>query len=121
MNFRVLIIPVHREIVQASAYLEQQAGLGAEFLNLVYTNLDAIEANPDSFPLWESNPLEIEIRRVVLQRFRYIVYFQMIRDEVIVLAVSHASRDYHNWLNRVQPLDSWPDQRNEDQSGGNKS
>lgn len=120
MNFRVLS-PVHREIVQASAYLEQQAGLGAEFLTLVYANLDAIEADPGSFPLWESNPLEMEIRRVVLQRFRYIVYFQIVRDEIIVLAVSHASRDYHNWLNRVQKLDSWPGQRNEDQSGGGKS
>lgn len=105
MSVRVLS-PVHREIVEAATYLEQQAGLGAEFLNLVYSNLDAIKADPDSFPLWELNPLDVEIRRVLLQRFRYVIYFQVLRDDIVILAVSHGSRDYDTWLNRARQLDS---------------
>lgn len=101
MNVRILS-PVHREIVEAANYLERQAGLGADFLKLVYSHLDSVEADPESFPLWELNPLKVEIRRVHLQRFRYIIYFQVIRNEIIILAISHGSRDYDTWLNRVR-------------------
>ena len=83
MNVRVLS-PVHREIVQAANYLEEHGRLGAGFLKLVYSTLEAIKADPESFPLWEANPLETEIRRVILQRFSYLIFFQIVVDEIIV-------------------------------------
>ena len=104
MNVRVLS-PVHREIVQAASYLEEHGRLGADFLKLVYSTLDAIEADPASFPLWEANPLDTEIRRVILQRFQYLMFFQIVVDEIIVLSVCHGSRDHSTWLSRVQQLD----------------
>ncbi len=103
MNVRVLS-PVHREIVQAANYLEEHGRLGADFLKLVYSTLDAIEADPASFPLWEANPLDTEIRRVILQRFSYLIFFQIVFDEIIILSIAHGSRDHNSWLNRVQQL-----------------
>ena len=104
MKVRVLS-PVHREIVEAMKYLEGRAGLGAEFFDLVYQQLDAIEGNPFAFPLWEMNTIDVEIRRVILTRFQYVIYFQIVRDEAVILSVSHGKRDAGVWLGRVQRTD----------------
>ncbi|MFM9961183.1 MAG: type II toxin-antitoxin system RelE/ParE family toxin [Planctomycetaceae bacterium] len=120
MNFRVRS-PVHREIVRSASYLEKHGGLGADFLQLVYSSLDAIEADPERFPLWEANPLDIEIRRVILKRFQYLIYYQIVVDEIIVLSVCHGSRHYSTWLDRVQVRDFWPETKHEDQPSGDES
>ena len=103
MRFRVLS-PANREIVDAADHLQTQCGEGVEFLRLVFKNLDAIEADPYSFPLWELNTTDLEIRRVLLTKFQYLIFYQIIRDEVIVWTVRHGSRDSAGWLKRAQQV-----------------
>ena len=104
MKARVLSL-VHAEVVEAVIYLQKQSGLGETFLNQIYSKFDEIGADPESFPLWELNPLNVEIRRVLLPRFRYVIYFQMIKHEVVITAVVHGSRDCESWLKRVRHVD----------------
>lgn len=101
MNLRILS-PAHDEIVIATNYLQKLSGMGWEFNEQVYSKLDSIEADPNAFPLWELNSLDVEIRRVMLQRFRYVIYFQIVLDEVIILAIRHTSQDYKSWMNRIR-------------------
>lgn len=103
MKFRILS-PACREIVDIADYLRTQSGRGDEFLRLVFDNLDAIESDPYSFPQWELNTTDLEIRRVLLAKFRYLIYYQITRDEVIVLTACHGSRDPGQWLSRAQQL-----------------
>ena len=120
MTFRILS-PAHNEIVAATTYLEKQSGLGGEFLGVVYSTFDDIEADFNAFPQWEMNPLDAEIRRVILKRFRYVIYYQIVHDEIVVLAVCHGSRDFGTWLKRVQQRDPWSDQQDYHQQGGNET
>lgn len=106
MNFRVLTC-VREEIVSAAMWFEvKAAGLGIEFLDLVEAELGKIEADPNSFPAWEHNFLDAEIRRVILRRFEYVIYYQIVQEEVVVVSVSHGSRDYESWVKRIRHLDS---------------
>ena len=105
MNLRILS-PAHREIAEATTYLEKQAGLGSDLIEGVYSTFTIIQADPSAFPLWELNPLNTEIRRAFLKRFRYIIYYQVVPEEIIILTVRHASQDFASWMNRVQRFDT---------------
>lgn len=105
MNFRVLT-SVREEIVTAAMWFDGRVtGLGVEFLDLVEAELGKIEADPNSFPAWEHNFLDAEIRRVILRRFEYMIYYQVVQGEVVVVSVSHGSRDYGSWIKRIKRLD----------------
>ncbi len=105
MSFRVLT-PAREELVAAAEWYESKTeGLGIDFIDVVEKELAAIESDPYSFPLWELNVLDAEIRRVFLQRFGFLIYYQVIQDEVIVLTICHGSRNDESWIKRVRRLD----------------
>jgi plasmid stabilization system protein ParE len=54
-----------------------------------------IENNPKQFP-----QLEDEVRRALLHRFPYGVYFAEGPDDVVVLAVLHLHREPDMWKSR---------------------
>jgi plasmid stabilization system protein ParE len=76
-------------------YENEQPGLGLEFLNQVHTTYDQIAAGPFQYQY-----LRAAVRRALLRRFPYAVYFAVEGDLVIVLAVLHASRDPAEWQRR---------------------
>jgi len=41
-----------------------------------------------------------DVRAVKLRRFRYVVYYMVLKDRVEVLAVLHGSRDESSWKSR---------------------
>ena len=62
--------------------------MGADFLLCVEAALDAITLNPFQFPL-----LHREVRRALVRRFPYAVFFVVHDDTASVLAVFHCRRD----------------------------
>ena len=58
-----------------------------EFLAAVDDLLDSIARNPRAFP-----NVHRGLRRAVLRRFPYVVYFSLATDEVIVLACLHGKQ-----------------------------
>jgi plasmid stabilization system protein ParE len=77
-------------------YDEQRVGLGHEFLNEIEATLNRIGSGPLLFPV-----VLDDVRRALVQRFPYSVYFRVRGQEVRVLAVVRQSRDPRSWKRRV--------------------
>jgi plasmid stabilization system protein ParE len=85
------------EIVQAAEYYEKRVeGLGARFLSdLEATILRILEA-PDR---WQK--VEADIRRCLMRRFPYGVYYRVWPAEVRILVLKHHSRHPDYWKGRI--------------------
>lgn len=73
-------------------YEEQRPGLGEEFLAAVGASFDAIEQVPESF-----GRIHGEVRRAVVSRFPYAVFYRIEPKQVVVLTVLHTARDPKLW------------------------
>lgn len=74
-------------IEAASWYQQQREGVGHEFLDEVLIVIQSIPENPHSYPA-----IHLDIRRVVLRKFPFCVFYKIQLDTIIVFAVLHASR-----------------------------
>jgi len=77
-------------------YEERVQGLGAEFLISVDATIHAIVRNPRQFA-----EVHKEIRRALLRRFPYAVFFLVDDSQIIVLAVFHVKRNPKKWQART--------------------
>ena len=73
-------------------YNGQRDGLGEEFLADVNAAFDSIERFPDIFARVHG-----EVRRAVVNRFPYSVFYRIETKRVVVLTVLHTSRDPKGW------------------------
>ena len=69
-------------------YENERVALGLEFLDHLEATYDRITDDP-----FQYQELNSGIRRALLRRFPYAVYFSVEGDVVVILAVLHASRD----------------------------
>jgi plasmid stabilization system protein ParE len=99
---KVRIVPeAAAEIESAHQYLISQASrLGARFLDDLEKTLDAVAEGPESFSKLETLPDDAPYRRALLSIFRYAVIFEIANNEILVVAVAHASREPNYWLDR---------------------
>jgi plasmid stabilization system protein ParE len=87
----------NEELREAAEYDEKQRpGLGDDFRAEVRSTLDRIVAMPESWKLVSPNT-----RRCRLNRFPSSVFFAIDADEIVVIAISHASRLPDHWRNRL--------------------
>lgn len=101
MKLRVLSLAETDVLEAALWYEDRQLGLGLTFWSTVDAAYRQIRAHPESFSLWEENPGSRPIRRMVLKQFPYVIYFEILTIEILVVAVSHASRSPDHWLSRL--------------------
>jgi toxin ParE1/3/4 len=76
-------------------YEERRRGLGERFLLSVEASLATIQRHPESFPLVHG-----PIRRALLRRFPYGVFYTVEEPAIVVLAVFHCRRDPRGWQER---------------------
>ena len=97
VSYRVVFRPqAQAELLEARDWYEaRQEGLGFEFSAAV----DATIANICELPLAYPR-VHNEIRRAVLQRFPYAVFFQLLEDKVVILAIIHGRRHPSTWQSR---------------------
>ena len=76
-------------------YESQRAGLGAEFLAALRERLEAVHSQPEANPV-----LYRGIRRAVLSRFPYLIFYIARPERVAVLAVLHHARNPAVWPRR---------------------
>lgn len=82
-----------REAGEAFEWYEKQvSGLGADFLAALNAQLDSIAESPQSYA--EVLP---KVRRALLSRFPYAVFFAQRRTILSILAVIHTSRSPRRW------------------------
>ena len=68
-------------------YNERVAGLGDEFLETVQRAAQVIAENPETWPAVAG-----DVRRYVLRRFPYGLFYSIESDFVLILAVMHLRR-----------------------------
>lgn len=84
----------------ANWYEKEREGLGGDFVVDLNLALDAIERAPEIYPEIETARTKRNVRRYLLHRFPYMLIYELRQGEIIVVAVSHASRRPNYWLRR---------------------
>lgn len=77
-------------------YEEREPGLGAAFLEAVERSLTGIAASSGHYPI-----IHRTLRRALLGRFPYGVYFLEEEERIVVIGVLHAARDPRTWRRRT--------------------
>lgn len=98
MTIKVHVRPeAEKDLSDAAAWYEaQRPGLGHQFLEEVRAIFLKISETPLIYPNIHRN-----IRRALIHRFPFGVYYQVKDSEVIIFAVMHGSRNPQNWKNRT--------------------
>ncbi|XZN96510.1 MAG: type II toxin-antitoxin system RelE/ParE family toxin [Microcoleus sp.] len=98
MNYALVFRPeVREELDEAYNWYEsQQVGLGDDFLDSVDETLNRICQIPESYPV-----VYRDVRRSVVRRFPYAVYYRIVSSRVIVTAIFHSRRDPKAWQVRT--------------------
>lgn len=77
------------EIQEAFDYYEDKSiGLGERFLLTVEEYFEIIKNNPKQFQVKRE-----EIREAHLQKFPFVIVFQMVKEIIIVYSIFHTSRN----------------------------
>jgi len=96
---RALIIrpEAERDLAEAYQWYESQlAGLGSDFLLRLDATLSSIQRTPDLYPT-----VHRKIRRALIRRFPYGIFYLVERNRIVVLGVLHARRDPRTWRRRM--------------------
>jgi toxin ParE1/3/4 len=97
MSRQVIIRPeAEADLAEAFTwYEEQRPGLGQDLLLSVEAGLAMIAENPQAFPVVHKT-----VRRALIQRFPYGVFYVVEEFDIVVLAVFHARRNPGRWKAR---------------------
>lgn len=97
MSLRVVFRRAATEELEEAAawYDERQRGLGEELLSEVGEAIERAATHPTRHPVVFG-----DVRRTVLRRFPYAVYFRQQGEALVILAVFHGRRNPLNWKRR---------------------
>jgi plasmid stabilization system protein ParE len=84
------------DMAKARQWYEEQAGLGSAFLACIDKQLAFIESQPLATPI-----VAYGIRRSVVTRFPYNIYYAINDGYINILAVWHGSRDQARLLSQL--------------------
>jgi toxin ParE1/3/4 len=101
-----VITPVNARwdaIDAADEYESQVRGLGQRFLLAVDDAIRKIAAQPRAYSPARNVPARRDVRFRRVNRFSYLIYYEVTLTEVIVLAVVHARRSQRVWRGRLSP------------------
>jgi plasmid stabilization system protein ParE len=77
------------DIAEAQVWYEtQQAELGAEFRSEIARVIDRLAETPHIYQV-----VHRDIRRAIVRRFPYLIWYRVAAENVIVLACTYAGRD----------------------------
>ena len=81
----------------AQFYSRRVPGLGADFLDTVDTAIALISEAPESWRI-----IRHDVRRYLLPRFPFAIFYRVLPDHLRILAVKHHSRRTDYRLNRLR-------------------
>lgn len=76
-------------------YERKEPGLGLEFARAAREAVQAIQADPDRYPLQKNGA-----RRLVMERFPFMIHYVSLPGTIWVLAFAHTSRKPGYWRRR---------------------
>ena len=94
MSIRVVFrAAANHDIDDAFAWYErQQVGLGDRFVKALGMVVERIRMNPEAYTCVRG-----VIRRAILPRFPYLLFYVAEAERIVVIACLHASRDPRRW------------------------
>jgi hypothetical protein len=89
-NYKLTVLePALREFENARSYYDSKVqGLGSDFEDTVFKLLAIINKNPNLFPVKFAN-----IHEAVLDRFPFVINYEIYSKEIIVSAIFHVKQD----------------------------
>ena len=96
MNIRLLDAAYHDLADPVSSYNEECPGLGFEFANEFQQGVRRIADYPDAWQL-----VAPTIRRCLLRRFPYSIFYHLAGAELVILAVMHQRKNPLSWRKRI--------------------
>ncbi|PYS55032.1 MAG: hypothetical protein DMG13_05545 [Acidobacteria bacterium] len=81
-------------------YEKEREGLGSEFLEAVEKMVKAIAEDPERFPA-----IRKDIRRAVLRRFPYSIFYRIVSGHVVVIACFHGKRKFGGYASNARSVD----------------
>jgi len=99
MTYKVIVRPeAAREIQEAFDWYEERSeGLGLEFLRVADACLSGIQCNPTIHQI-----IYEQVRRALLRKFPYALFYIFTEDTIVVLACFHAKRSPADWQRRAE-------------------
>lgn len=97
-RYRLVIRPEARaEVAEAAQWYEaREQGLGRDFVRAFRAATDVLRRNPLLY-----QTIFEEIRRILLRRFPYAVFYEIHGSDVVVLGCMHGARDPADWQKRA--------------------
>lgn len=102
MKSRVWSIAEQELADAASWYENQREGLGLEFLDEYESKLNVLEDDPTRFPKLDGIPDGRPIHRCRLERFPYMIVYELLPNELVILAVVHLHRHPEYLIDRLR-------------------
>ena len=96
MTYRYLTVGELDQIEAVRYYESQEPGLGAEFIEELDHTIRRILDHP-----YAGSPGPRNTRSYQTERFPYSIIYRIDRDEVLIVAIQHHSRDPRRWEERV--------------------
>ena len=86
---RVRISPLAKQDIREAIdfYETQRIGLGYELFDEIYATIETVRMNPEAY-----GHDEIDVRKKLVHRFPYVVFYRKLSDSIDVVAVAHTSR-----------------------------
>ncbi len=98
MKVSVLAI-AEQEISDSLEYYNNQApGLGYEFVAEVKMTIERIKNCPSAWTTISENA-----RRCLLNKFPFALIYQLLPDEIVIVAAMHLNRKPEYWKDRIKP------------------
>lgn len=95
MNYRLRIPPEAEAEMSAGYIWHEERGLGQDFAKAITDKLHQIRQRPRSYPL-----VHRDMRRALVPRFHYAIFFVLEAEDIVVLAVMHQARNPASWRGR---------------------
>jgi plasmid stabilization system protein ParE len=97
MNYRISVrSQAETDIAAAAVWYDQQSlGLGTEFLRAVEVSIATIARNPAIFAVVHKS-----VRRLLLRRFPYGLYYVMTSDSIVIIACLHGRQSHDRLVSR---------------------
>jgi plasmid stabilization system protein ParE len=84
------------EFSDAAAYYEAEARLGENFIATVLNTIHKLEDDPRLGPV-----IGLRVRSIQIARFPYTIVYEIIDNEIVIVAVAHQSRKPGYWRERL--------------------
>ena len=94
MSYKLILRQeAERDLIEAYKWYEEKVpGLGTDFLAVIERALESIQQNPARFPIIYRN-----VRRALMRRFPYGIFYFLEGENIIVLGVMHTARNPAKW------------------------